>query len=133
DHVLQSVHVREQVEALEHHADLRALARDLGLAQLVELVALLAIADERAVHVEPPRVDLLKVVDTAQEGRLARARRTEHAHHLAAVQFESDALEHLEPPEALVHGLRLDHVLAQNPPPAAPPALRSPIMRARMT
>ncbi len=41
DDVLERGHVREQVEVLEDHADLGALARDLGLAQLVQLVALL--------------------------------------------------------------------------------------------
>ena len=35
--VLERRHVREQVEVLEDHADLGALARDLGFAQLVQL------------------------------------------------------------------------------------------------
>ena len=41
DDVLERRHVREEVEALEDHADLGALARDLAIAQLVQLVAAL--------------------------------------------------------------------------------------------
>ena len=59
--------MREQVEVLEDHADLGALVRDLGLAQLVQLVAHLPIADELAADHEAPAVDLLEVVDAAQE------------------------------------------------------------------
>ena len=79
DHVLERRHVREQVEALEHHPDLGALARDLALAQLVELVALLPVADELAVDPQPAGVDLLQMVDAAQERRLPGARRAEQA------------------------------------------------------
>ena len=79
------------------------------IAQLVELVAGLAVADELAVDPQAPRVDLLEVVDAAEERRLAGARRAEDAHHLAGLHLERDALQHLEPPEALVHALGLDH------------------------
>ena len=84
--VLQRGHVREQVEVLEDHADLGALARDLGFAQLVQPVADLAVADELAVDRQAPGVDLLEVVDAAQERRLARAGRAEQAHHLAGAR-----------------------------------------------
>ena len=108
--------MREQVEVLEDHPDLGPLARDLALVQLVELAARLAVADQLAVDRQPAGVDLLQVVDAAQERRLARARRTEHAHHLAAVDLEVDALQHLEAPEALVDALGLDHRLAHHVP-----------------
>ena len=87
-HVLERGHVREQVEVLEDHPDLGPLARDLALVQLVQLAALLAVADQLAVDRQPAGVDLLQVVDAAQERRLARARRPEQAHHLAAVDLE---------------------------------------------
>jgi hypothetical protein len=109
DDVLQGRHVREEVEALEDHPDLRALAGDLALAQLVELVALLAIADEPPVDPQAARVDLLEVVDAAQERRLPRAGRPEHAHDLARRDLQRDAAQDLEPAEALVDGLGLDH------------------------
>jgi hypothetical protein len=110
--------VREQVEALEDHPDLRALADDVALGQLVELLALLAVADELAVDAEAAGVDLLEVVDAAQERRLALARRSQEAHHLGGADLERDALEDLEPPEALVDALGLDHRLvhAEAPP-----------------
>ena len=51
----QRRHVREEVEALEHHADLAALAAHLAVAQLVQLVAALLVADQLTVDVEPCR------------------------------------------------------------------------------
>ena len=51
--------------------------------------AALLVADERPVDVQPSRVDLLEVVDTAQEGRLAGAGRAQQAHHLAGRDLEA--------------------------------------------
>ena len=65
DDVLQCRHVRKQVEPLEEHADLLALAGDVPLAILDELAALLAVADEVAVHEDAARLDLLQVMDAA--------------------------------------------------------------------
>ena len=110
---------------LEDHPDLRALASDIPLVQLMELVASLAVADEFAIDRQPARVDLLQVVDAAQERGLARARGSEQAHHLAALHLEVDALQHLEAPKALVHALGQDHGLAHTTP-------RLPIHRARI-
>ena len=56
---------------LEHHADLGALPGYLSLVQLVELVAALLVADQLAVDLQPAGVDLLEVVDAAQQRRLA--------------------------------------------------------------
>src|SRR5205085_3352469 len=99
-------------EALEDHPDLRPLARNLRLAQLVELAGALAVADELAVDPEAAGVDLLQVVDAAQEGGLAGARGAQHAHHLARLDLERDAAQHLEPAEALRDLLGLEHLLA---------------------
>ena len=103
-------------------ARLRATSRSW---QLVQLAAGLAVADQLAVDRQPAGVDLLQVVDAAQERRLARARGPEQAHHLAAPDLEVDALQHLEAPEALVHALGLDHRLAHAtrrlPPAPEPP------------
>src|SRR6202043_796294 len=82
DHVLERRHVAEEVEALEHHSDLRSRAADFRVAQLVELVAGLPVADEPPVDPEPAGVDLFQVIDAAQEGRLPRARRAEDADDL---------------------------------------------------
>ena len=101
----------EEVEVLKDHPDLGALARDLGFAQLVQRVAHLPVSDELAIHREASAVDLLEVVDAAKQCRLARPGRAEQDHHFAGHDLQSDALEHLQSAEALVHGLGLDHGL----------------------
>jgi hypothetical protein len=101
--------VREQVEPLEDHADLAALGGHLVVAQLVELVALLPVADELAVDPELPGGELLEVVDAAEERGLAGPGRPDDAHHPARHDLQVNALEHLETPEVFVHALRLDH------------------------
>ena len=75
DDVLERGHVREEVEALEDHPDLLALPRDVALLVLDQLAAHLAVADEVAVHEDPAALDLLEVVDAADEGGLAGAGR----------------------------------------------------------
>ena len=94
----------------------RPLARDLRFAQLVELVADLPVADQLAVDRQPAGVDLLEVVDAAQEGGLARAGRSEQAQHLAGLDGQIDAAQHLVAAEALVHPFGLDHRLAHLAP-----------------
>src|SRR5581483_4753938 len=104
--VLERRLVREEVEALEDHADLRPLAGDALLRVLDELPLLLPVADEVAVHRDPAAVDLLQVVDAADERRLAGPGRPDDADRLPLLDVERDALQHLEPTEALVHVLR---------------------------
>jgi hypothetical protein len=67
DHVAEGGHVREQVEVLEYHADIAALGGDFAGAQFVEAVAFLAVTDQVPVDVDPPGVDFLQVVDSAQQ------------------------------------------------------------------
>jgi hypothetical protein len=55
--------VREQVEVLEHHADVDAALEDLFLVQLVQRVAVAPVADELAVDGDEAVVDALQVVD----------------------------------------------------------------------
>jgi hypothetical protein len=119
DDVLQGGHVREEVEALEDHPDLGPAARHLRLAELVELVARFAVSHQLAVDPQPSCVDLLEVVDAAQEGRLAGARRAQQAHDLARSHLERDALQHLEAAEALVHLLGAQHRVGHRPSPEA--------------
>src|SRR5581483_5680252 len=107
--VLERRLVREEVEALEDHADLRPLAGDALLRVLDELPLLLPVADEVAVHRDPAAVDLLQVVDAADERRLAGAGRADDADRLPLLDVERDAFQHLEPPEALVHVLGPHH------------------------
>src|SRR5262249_43104653 len=58
---------------------------------------------------EPPGVDLLEVVDAADERRLARPGRPDETDDLAGLHLERHSLQDLEPAEVLVHPLRLDH------------------------
>ena len=125
--VFQRRHVREQVEALEHHADVLALEGDFLLPQLVQLVATLPVPDEHAVDVQPPGVDLLEVVDAAQQRRLARAGRPDQAEHLALLHLEVDAVEHPQAAEALADLLRGNdrgHLRFPPPEPNRNPSIR---------
>src|SRR5699024_6390121 len=97
--VLQRGHVREEVEALEDHADLPALRRDLLVLEAVQpalpLRLLLPVAHEVTVDEDPARLDVLELVEAPEEGRLARAGRPEQADDLSGRDVEVDALEHL--------------------------------------
>ena len=104
--------MREQVEALEDHADVRALTADVPGLHLVENVALLTIAHQLAGDPEPAGVDLLQVVDAAQQRRLATTRRAEQHVGLLWHDLQVDALEHVELAESLPDLLRPDHGLA---------------------
>src|SRR6185312_11133142 len=83
DDVFQNRQMWKQIEALEHHANAGALAANLALGHLVENISTLAIADQLAIDRQTPSVDLLQVVDAAQEGALAGSRRSDQAEHLA--------------------------------------------------
>ena len=78
--VLQDRLVGEEVEALEHHADLGA--------QLGERLALLG--QRLAVERDRALVDGLEPVDGAAQGRLAGAGRADHDDDLAALDGEVD-------------------------------------------
>ena len=87
--------MREQVERLEHHADVGP--------QLRQLAALLG--QHLTVDRDRAGVDGLEPIDGAAQRRLARARRPEHDDHLPAVDVEVDVLEHMQAAEVLVDAL----------------------------
>src|SRR5581483_10712872 len=109
DDVAERGQMREQVEALEHHANLAALARDVALGVLDELAVALAIADQMAVHQDATLLDLLQMVDAADEGGLAGARRADDHHHLALFHLQRDVLENLVLAEPFADAGRLDN------------------------
>ena len=82
--VLQHRHVREEVEALEHDADLAA--------HLVDVDA--DVGDAVAVDRDRPAVDRLEQVDAAEQRRLPRSGRADEAHDLVLVHRHVDAAEH---------------------------------------
>jgi hypothetical protein len=99
--VLKRREVREQVEALEHHAD---LAPD-------RLDRLQVLGKLDAVHHDAARLVRLEAVDEAHQRRLARARGAADDDLLALRHAEVDVLQHLEGAEPLVDALHLDHRL----------------------
>jgi hypothetical protein len=94
--------VREQVERLEHHADLAADALDVP-----DVVGELDPVDD-----DPTAVVALQTVDRADEGGLARTRRPDDHDDLAVPDRGRDPLEGLELAEPLLHVLGHDHGLA---------------------
>ena len=109
DDVLQRRHVREQVELLEHHADVAAPPRDLVGGQLVQAVTADLPPDVTAVDEDAAAVEGLEQVDAAQQGRLARAGRPEDDDRLTGVDLQVDALEDLQVPETLADAAGLEH------------------------
>lgn len=109
DDVFQRGHVREQVETLEHHADVATLAGDVALRIAHQAaVAALAIAHGTAVDADAPALDVFEQVDAADKGGLARARGADQHHHFTAPYLQGDALEDLQRAERLVDIQRLD-------------------------
>jgi hypothetical protein len=96
--VLQDRLVREEVEGLEHHADLGAQPGE----RLALLGQRLAVEGDRAL------VDGLEPVDRAAQRRLAGARRTDHDDDLTAVHGEVDVAEDVELAEPLVDAVEYD-------------------------
>ena len=90
--------MREQVEALEHDADVAA--------QRVEVDA--GAADAVVVQADLAALDRLQAVDAAQQRGLAAARGADQADDLVRLDVEAEALEHLEGAVALVDVLDLD-------------------------
>src|SRR5207253_1946315 len=94
----------------------------------------LALADQVPVHLDPAVVDLLEMIDAAEEGRLARARRADHTNGLALRDVQRDALQHLEPAEALadVDGADAEVVRAHRAPlPQAATGVHAAAIRSR--
>ncbi|MNH36486.1 hypothetical protein D3C79_972810 [compost metagenome] len=84
--------MREQVELLEHHADVAS--NDVGvLALLVEL---------HTVDPDHPLLDFLQVVDAADQCRLAGTRRAAQDDMLTMLDRQVDALQHMVLPIELV-------------------------------
>ncbi len=100
--VFQGGEVGKQIELLEGHAGERALAGDLALRQALAATAFLAIADGLAGQPDAAALELFQQVDAAQQGGLARAAGADQGDHVAAIQGQVDALEHLHGAKALV-------------------------------
>src|ERR1700682_4167677 len=75
---------------LKYHADARSDLRQVAIAHDN---ARTIDADPFPVQVDLPRIGSFKPVDTAQQCRFARARRSKHADRLALVDLEADVGE----------------------------------------
>jgi hypothetical protein len=96
--VLQNGQVRPEREMLEHHADARAHARQVSI---VHDDAARGHADTLAAEIDFAAVRPLQPVDASEQRRLARARRTQQAHRLAAMHAEADVVQHDQGAECL--------------------------------
>ena len=97
-HVLQDAHVREQIEALEHHAELGAHGG--------ELAALLRQRDALDEHLAG--VDGLEAVDRAAHRGLAGTGRPDDDEDLAAGDGKVDVAQDMQVTEMLVNMAELD-------------------------
>ena len=95
--------MREEVEALEHHADLTPDGLDPA-----HVVGELGAVDD-----DPAAVVLLQAVDAADQGGLARPRRADHDDDLLPADDEVDPPQRGEVAEPLLHALAGDDRLAR--------------------
>ena len=112
DEVLQHREVREQVEVLEHHTGLAADAAHFGLADVRAVARGIRLRQGLAFDGDEAPVDGFQVVQAAQEGALARARRPDQRHHFALPHRERDIAQHGHTPKGFVNAARFDHGLA---------------------
>lgn len=82
----------KQVVALEDDADVLTQGAQVDIGSVDAVVADADLAG----------IDLLEAVDAAQRRALAGARATDQHQHLAALDCEADAVQHLERAEALM-------------------------------
>ena len=95
--IIDNREVGEEVELLEDHADLAALPGGIVVVQFNQFAMFVfAVADIMTADLNFALVDLLEVVDGAQEGGFPRAGRADNDNDLALFDFEINALEHMQ-------------------------------------
>ena len=109
DHVLQDGHVRPQVELLEHHRQVGADAQHLLAVGGMAVQPGAAPLDRFALEHDVALLAVFQQVGAAQQRRLARSRRADQRHHVAAMRREVDAPQHLQRAERLVQVADFDH------------------------
>ncbi|MCY1436768.1 hypothetical protein D9M71_529030 [compost metagenome] len=110
-HVLQRAHVREQVEALEHHADLAAHPAHVAFRRAHQLAVALQVGQRLAVDLDHPAVDALQGHQHAQQGGLAGAARADDRHLLVGADLQVQVLQHAEAAVALADIAEAHHRL----------------------
>src|SRR5205814_52958 len=71
----------------------------------------LAISHQRTININAPTIDLLQVVDAAQQRRLTGPTRSDDDHHLPALHGKINAIQHGQSSKALDKFLRPHHLL----------------------
>src|SRR6478736_6402838 len=112
DHdVLERREMREQVEGLEHHADLGADLVDSLLPVDDQFAIPHVSVDRLAVDIDRAAVQRLEVIDAAEHGRFSGARRADAADDLALVDLERDIPQDDEMAEGFADLLQAYHRL----------------------
>src|SRR5690606_3128662 len=94
-------HVREQVEMLEHHAELRAHVAEMRLARGAEIPGFALMPQRFAVDPDDAVIDLRERHQNTENGRLARARWPDDADLFAGLHPEVEAVKDYDVFEAL--------------------------------
>ena len=90
-HVLQRRVLREEVEVLEHQAEVQPLPADFTLARGARIGR---VKENLIAHQDAAAVGPLQEIEAAQQRRLAAAGGADHGEHVALVHGEADAVEH---------------------------------------
>ena len=91
--ILQHRQMREQIEVLKYIAHVNPLAEDLFFFQLIQLVALTAIADIVAINLDKPFIDPFKMVNGAQQRRFSRTGRPQDHRHRSRRNLQGDIIQ----------------------------------------
>src|SRR6266852_8293368 len=112
DHILYGGHVRKQVKALKHKPYLSAYAGNVGLAVLNQPPVLLTIAKQLTFDIDAPIIDLLQVVDAAQQRRFTGAAWANNDQDLPTLYREINAVQDGEGAKAFDDLLSAYHLIA---------------------
>ncbi len=108
DDVFKRGQMREQVEALKHHAHFGAALEDFPFLQLIKRIALLTITDQFTVYGDKSVIDALEMVDGAQQCGLAGAGLAENGGDTACRNGKADIIKHLQRPEGFRNAMNID-------------------------
>src|SRR5690348_11380191 len=88
--------MREEIEALENHADILALAGDLAVAEWHKRLAASSVSRDLAIHGDDAAVYAFQLRGASQQRALSRTGRPNDANNLAACNREADILQRVE-------------------------------------
>ena len=98
--------VREEVELLEHQPEMQPLG---AYVRGVFLGGCVAVEERFAVHDDFAAVSGFEKIQTAQKSGLAAAGRTDYGKHLAFLQLEIDAFQHLVTAETFLESVNFEY------------------------